>query len=97
MATTLEECNTEEQRSVVSVLWEKGLNANYIHKELFPIYDGKCLSRKAVHNWLEKCSQERSKISVDETVVWNWLRQQSKDFHAAGFDALVIGQVYQCW
>jgi hypothetical protein len=24
-----------------------------------------------------------------ETEVWKWLRQQSKDFYAAGFDALV--------
>jgi hypothetical protein len=24
-----------------------------------------------------------------ETAVWKWLRQESKDFHAAGFDALV--------
>jgi histone-lysine N-methyltransferase SETMAR len=24
-----------------------------------------------------------------ETVVWKWLRQQSKDFNAVGFDALV--------
>jgi hypothetical protein len=52
MATVLEECITEEQRSVVRVLWEKGLNANYIHKEMFHVYGGKCLSRKAVHSWL---------------------------------------------
>jgi hypothetical protein len=32
MATMLEECNTEEQRSVVRFLWEKGLNAKDIHK-----------------------------------------------------------------
>jgi hypothetical protein len=24
-----------------------------------------------------------------ETEVWKWLKQQSKDFYAAGFDALV--------
>jgi hypothetical protein len=24
-----------------------------------------------------------------ETEVWKWLRQQSKDFYAAGFDAVV--------
>jgi hypothetical protein len=55
----LEEYNTEEQLSVVRFLWAKGLNAKDIHKELFPIYCGKCLSRKAVHNWLHKFSQGR--------------------------------------
>jgi hypothetical protein len=34
-----------------------------------------------------------------ETEVRKWLRQQSKDFHAAGFDATgeAMGEVYQCW
>jgi hypothetical protein len=32
MATMLEECTTEEQRSVVLFLWTKGLNAKDIHK-----------------------------------------------------------------
>jgi hypothetical protein len=50
MTTVLEECNTEEQRSVVPVLWTKGLNAKDVNKEKFPVYGGKCLSRKAVHN-----------------------------------------------
>jgi hypothetical protein len=59
MATVLEECTTEEQRSVVRFLWAKGLNAKDIHKEIFPVYGGKCLSRKAVRNWVEKFSQER--------------------------------------
>jgi hypothetical protein len=47
-AIVLEECTTEEQRSVVSFLWAKGFNAKDIHKEMFPIYGGKCMSRKAV-------------------------------------------------
>jgi hypothetical protein len=38
-------------------LWAKGLNANDIHKEVFPVYGGKCLSRKAIHNWVDKFSQ----------------------------------------
>jgi hypothetical protein len=68
---------------------EKGLNAKDIHKEMFPVYSGKCLSCKAVHNWVEK----RGKLFADdeevETEVRKWLRQQSKDFYSAGFDALV--------
>jgi hypothetical protein len=59
MATVLEEYTTEEQRSVVRFffLWAKGLNAKDIHKEVFPIYGGKFLSRKAFHKWVEKSSQ----------------------------------------
>jgi hypothetical protein len=50
MAIPLEECTTEKQRSVVRYLWEKGLDAKDIHREMFPVYGGKCLSRKTVHN-----------------------------------------------
>jgi hypothetical protein len=57
MATVLEECTTPEHRSVVHFLWAKGLNEKDIHKEMFPVYGGKCLSRKAVHIWVEKFSQ----------------------------------------
>jgi hypothetical protein len=46
MATVLEECTIEEQRSVMRFLWAKGLNAKDIHKEMFSVYGGKCLSRK---------------------------------------------------
>jgi hypothetical protein len=35
MATVLEECNTEEQRSVVRSLLAKGLNVKDIHKHIF--------------------------------------------------------------
>jgi hypothetical protein len=49
MATVLDEYTTEGQRSVVRFLWAKGLNAKDIHKEMFPVYGGKCSPRKAVH------------------------------------------------
>jgi hypothetical protein len=49
MATVLEECAPEKQRSVVLLIWAKGLNPKDILKEIFPFYDKKCLSRKAVH------------------------------------------------
>jgi hypothetical protein len=32
MATELDECKTEEQRSLLRVLWAKGRNAKDIHK-----------------------------------------------------------------
>jgi hypothetical protein len=42
MATMFAMCNTEEQGSVVRFfLWSKGLNAEDIHKEMFPVYGGK--------------------------------------------------------
>jgi hypothetical protein len=90
MATVPEEYNTEEQRSVVRFfLWAKGLNAQDIHKEMFPVYGGKCLSRQAVHNWVQKrdkCFADDEEVETEEL---KWLRQQSGDFYAAGFDALV--------
>jgi hypothetical protein len=46
MATVFKEYTKEEQRSVARFLWAKGLNAKDIHKEMFPVYGGKC---KAVH------------------------------------------------
>jgi hypothetical protein len=46
-------------------LWAKELSAKDIHKEMLPVYGGKCLSRKAVHNWVEKFSQGRSKVADD--------------------------------
>jgi hypothetical protein len=46
-------------------LWAKECNAKDIHKKMFPVYGGKCLSRKAVHSWVEKFSQGRSKFADD--------------------------------
>jgi hypothetical protein len=65
MGTVLEECTTEEQRSIVRILWAKWLNARSIYREMFSVYDGKCLSRKAVHNWVDKFSQGYSKVATD--------------------------------
>jgi hypothetical protein len=56
LATALDEYTTEEQRSVVPFLWAKRLNAKYFHKEMFSVYGGKCLSRKAVHNLMASFS-----------------------------------------
>jgi hypothetical protein len=67
MATMLEECMsaTEEQHSVVRFLWAKALNAKDIHKEMFPVYGGKCLSCKVAHNWVKKFSQGLLKVTDD--------------------------------
>jgi hypothetical protein len=54
MATVLEEFTTEEQNSIVRILSAKRLNAEDIHKGMFPVYGGKCLSPKAVNNRVEE-------------------------------------------
>jgi hypothetical protein len=95
--TVLEEYTTEKQRSVVRFLWTKGLNAKNIHKEMFPVYRGKCLSHKAVHNWVEKFSHGHLKVTDDDQpgaevakttvkrLLCCWFRRTGK----------VMGQVYQ--
>jgi hypothetical protein len=82
---------TEEQAFCCAFfLWSKGLNAKDIHKEMFPVYVEKCLSRKAVHNWVAHFSLI--------TEVRKWLRQQST-LLCCGFrrTGKAMGQVYQCW
>jgi hypothetical protein len=67
-------------------LWAKGLNAKYIRKEMFPVYGGKCLSRKAIHNWLTNVSLMAKRLKRE---VRKWLRQQSKDVYVGGLDTVV--------
>jgi hypothetical protein len=43
----------------------KGLNEKDIHKEIFPVYGGKCFWGKVVHDCVEKFSQGRSKVADD--------------------------------
>jgi hypothetical protein len=56
----------------------KGLNAKNILKEIFPVYDGKRFSLKAVHNWIEKRVERFSDNEDFETELRKWLRQQSE-------------------
>jgi hypothetical protein len=77
MAVVIEKSTTAEQRSVVSLLWTKGLYVKDIHKEMFPVYGGKCLSLIAVHNWVEKRGKYFADDEKFETEVRKWLRQQS--------------------
>jgi hypothetical protein len=53
---------------------------------MFPVYGGKCLSRKPVHVWEEKRGRCFFDDEEVETEVEKRPRQQSKDL---GFDALV--------
>jgi hypothetical protein len=56
MATVLEVCTTKEQCYVVPIFVGKLLTVKDIHKEMFPVCGGKCLPRKAVHNWVADVS-----------------------------------------
>jgi hypothetical protein len=95
MVTVLEEYTTEDERSVVLFMWEEGLKAKDIRKEMFPVYGGKCLSRKAAKNSLKYVR----KLQMMPDQMRKRPRQQSKDFSEAGFQRTgkAMGQVYQYW
>jgi hypothetical protein len=56
MATVLEEHSTKDMHAVMRFLWAKGLGAKGIHKEMFPVYGGKCLKCEVVHNCVSNVS-----------------------------------------
>jgi hypothetical protein len=86
VATVLDECTTEDQRYVLRFFCgQKDSMQKIFIKKCVLFTAGKCLSRKAVHNWVEKFSQGRSKVADDETEVRKWLRQQSKRLLRCGF------------
>jgi transposase-like protein len=53
----------------VFFLWAKGLDAKDIRKEMSPVYGGKCLLRKAVYNWVQKCGKHFTDDEEVETEV----------------------------
>jgi hypothetical protein len=75
--------------------WQKDSNAKDIHKEVFPVYGGKGLSRKAGYNWVVKYFHGHSKVADDETEVRTTFRRLlCRGFRHTG---RAMGQVYQCW
>jgi hypothetical protein len=56
---------------------------------MFPVYGGKCLSRKAVHNWVKKRGKYFADDEEVETEPRKWFRQELRLFFAADFNALV--------
>jgi hypothetical protein len=98
MATVLEECTTEERRSVMRFLWAKGLITKDNHKEMFLAYGGKCLSLKAVHNCVEKFSQGRLKVVDDARPDAEVCQTTVKILVCCGFRRIgkAMGQVYEC-
>jgi hypothetical protein len=43
--------------------------AKDIHKEMLPMYGKRCLSRQAVHNWVQKFSEGRTSIEGEHLAV----------------------------
>jgi hypothetical protein len=70
----------------VRFLWEKELNVKDIYKKNIPVYGGMCLSCKAVHSWVEKFPQRRSKVADDARPD---AEMAETTVNAAGFDTLV--------
>ena len=62
MAAPLSTCTKIEQRGVVRILWAKNMEANYIHKEMLPMYGEHSLSRQVVHNWVQNFSEGQTSI-----------------------------------
>jgi hypothetical protein len=79
-------------------LWAKGVNAKDIHKEMFAVYGEKCLSRKAVHNWIEKFSQGRSNVEDDTRPGAEVAKTTVKRLVFCGFrrTGKAMEQEYQC-
>jgi hypothetical protein len=69
--------------------------------KMFPVYGGKCLTRKMVHNRIEKFSRGRSKVADDDRpgVAVAQTTVKKKKLLCCGFrrTGKAMGQVYQCW
>jgi hypothetical protein len=56
---------------------------------MFPVYGGKCLCVKRLTIELRNSLKDVRKSQMMPNQVLKCLRQQSKDFYAAAFDALI--------
>jgi hypothetical protein len=86
METILEEYTTEEQRSRLRFFfcWKKGSMQRIFIKKFFLFIVGSFCRVK----WFRLGGKRFADDDI-ETEVREWRGQQSKDFYAAGFDALV--------
>jgi hypothetical protein len=80
-------------------LWAKEFNAYSIHKDMFSAYSGKCLSRKAVQNLVQKFSRSLSKVADNARPIAEVAETRVKRLLFCGFrrTGKAMGQVYQCW
>jgi hypothetical protein len=90
MATVLEECTTEEQRSLVRFLWgKKDAMQRIFLKKYFLCTVGNVCRVKRLTTGSRNFLKDVRKTQMMPDQVRKWLRQQSKDFYAAGLDRLV--------
>ena len=64
------------------------MEAKDIHKEMLPMYGENCLSRQAVHNWVQKFSEERTSIE-DEHRAGRPVEIATPEILYGGFQGLV--------
>jgi hypothetical protein len=97
MATVLEVHTTEEQRFLVR-FWGPKTSLQRLFIRKFPVYAGKCLSLKVVHNWVEKFSQGRSEVADDARLGAEVTDTSVKVFLCCGFrrTGKAMRQVCQC-
>jgi hypothetical protein len=90
MATVLEECNIEQQHSVVGFCGQKeSMQLIFINKGVLFTTGSVCRAKRFT------LAGKRFADDGDvETKVRKWLRKQSKDFRRTG---KATGQIYQCW
>jgi hypothetical protein len=90
MATVLQECITEEQRSVVRFFYGQRDSMQRIFIKKYFLFMVGCFYRLKRFTTVSRNSLKdvrKSQVMPDQAR--KWLRQQSEDFYAAGFDALV--------
>jgi hypothetical protein len=70
-------------------LWAKEIDAKDIHKKCFLFTEGSVCRVKRFTTRSKNSLKDVGKSQMMPDEVRTWLRQQTKDFCAAGFDALV--------
>jgi hypothetical protein len=89
MTTVLEECITEEQRSVVFFCGQKDSIQRIFIKKCSPFMVGSVCRVKGLKTGPRNSIKGVGKSQMIPDQMRKWLREQSKDFYAAGFDALI--------
>jgi hypothetical protein len=77
----------------------QGLDEKNIRKEMFPVYDGKCLSREAIHKWAKKFSRGHSIVANTARLGVEVAKTTVKRLSGCGFRCTgkAMRQMYQCW
>jgi hypothetical protein len=93
MATVFEGSITGKQRFIMVFFCGQRDSVQRVFITSFHVYDGKCLSRKAVHNWATDVSLMTKRLKPEAR---KWLRQRSEDCGCPR-TGKAMGKVYQCW